>query len=321
MIAKFFAQALIVVGVVEMVPVDMSQYEYRAELPVAEVRSSSYDGFSLASFTSSLPTNDSQGPERIDEDSLGIVTSASSALVVDAETLTSLFEKQSDMMRPVGSITKLLSVLVFLETNPDLNQSAILSWDDYREGGRLYLAMNDEITLGEVLEASLIGSDNSATVALMRYAGMDESEFVARMNELAKEIGMHESYFVEPTGLSAHNLSTARDIVLLLDYALKNEIVASISSIPGTTITQSSGREIAISSTNTLLESFINKNPYTIVGGKTGYLPEAGYCIGLEISHNGNSVYIVLLGSDTKTLREQEVKGVTTWTFDHFVWR
>lgn len=312
-------QAVLTVGLVQFVPVDGAGLERAAKLPTAVEYPASTIMMSLAQ--ASLPTSPDRLPKRTDDQSVGVVTSAKSVLIVDRTSGAALYEKNADEVRPIGSISKLMTALVFLETHPNLDGPGSVISEDYREGGRMYLAVNDPVTVRDLLRASLIGSDNTATISLVRISGLSESDFVANMNAKAAELGMTNSTFRDPTGLSAANVSTARDIVLLLSAVQNVPEIASTIVMSQVTITQASGRGVTIDSTDELLTSFINQPPFSMLGGKTGYLPEAGYCIGVGVRHeHAGDVFIVLLGSDNKYTRVQEVKGLADWVYRVFTW-
>jgi D-alanyl-D-alanine carboxypeptidase len=177
------------------------------------------------------------------------------------------------------------------------------------------------VTVGDLLRASLVGSDNSATAALVRLSGLSEGDFVGRMNEMAADIGMRATTFYDPTGLSADNRSVASDIARLIDEALKVDVVREATQLPYASFQGASGRAYAVETTDDLLNSFLNAPPYKIVGGKTGYLPEAGYCLGSLVSENGgHEIIVVVLGSETITGRFQDVKALAAWAYKAFEW-
>ena len=173
----------------------------------------------------------------------------------------------------------------------------------------------------DLLLASLVGSDNSATAALARLSGMSLGDFVARMNEVAAEIGMVQTTFVDTTGLSSGNRSIVSDVAKLLDHILENEDIQEATQYASISFTGASGVVYSISSTDELLNSYLNLDPYRIVGAKTGYLPEAGYCLGTIFSENEeNEIIVVVLGSETKQGRFQDVKALAAWTYKVFDW-
>lgn len=319
MLIRAMLQAVLTVGLVQFVPVDGALLERFAHLPTATEYPASLVMTQLASVH--LPIAAERAPKRVDDQSLGVVTTAKSVLVLDRQSGSTLYQKNADEVRPIGSISKLMTALVFLETRPQLDASASVINDDYREGGRVYLAFNDPVSVGDLLHASLIGSDNTATMSLTRLSGFSETDFVAKMNAKAVELGMTSTTYHDPTGLSAQNTSTARDIVQLLSAVQDVPEIAETIIISQVTITQGSGRSATIESTDELLTSFVNQPPFTMLGGKTGYLPEAGYCIGVGVRHEGaGDVFIVLLGSENKYTRVQEVKGLADWVYRVYAW-
>ena len=155
---------------------------------------------------------------------------AKSAIVVDAVTGEALYSKNEDLQLPIASLTKLVAAMVFLKTNPDLNRSIIITSDDLAEAGRTRLYKGVSITLNDCLHLSLMRSDNAAIMALARSTGLSDAGFAAKMNELAAELGMKKTHFIDPTGRYADNVSTAADFVKLVKATYDNEIIAKISS-------------------------------------------------------------------------------------------
>lgn len=316
---RLVAHVLLSLAMVEMVPTSVPALEL-AHLP--EAREGVAMRREITNVVSPhLPIDVGvRPPRKKDPASLGIVTTASSAIVADKASGEVLFEKRIDEVRSIGSITKLMTAVVFLGTSPDLDVKAAVREEDVRSGGRDHLYIDDEVTVKDLLEASLVGSDNPATMSLMRLSGLTPEAFVERMNEQAKAWGMDHTRFVEPTGLDARNVSTARDLVVLFRRALDEARIRDVTQQSAVTFT-SANREYVVPTTNLLLGSFLNSDPYSIVGGKTGYLPSAGYCVGVEVSDgNGHAVITVVLGSDTITTRFQEAKGLTSWVFDTYQW-
>lgn len=323
MMIRLIVQAVLALSLVEFIPVDGANFEQAARLPTSALRSSVAIAWQAAMAAEpGLPSADDRYPTKVDPDSLGVVTTAQSVLVLDRLTGLPLYQKNADAVRPIGSISKLMTAMVFLESAPNLQGPASILSEDYRDGGRLYLNLNDPVTVGGILKASLVGSDNSATITLVRLSGQSLEDFVARMNARATELGMTNTVFRDPTGLSAENTSTARDISRLLNAALAVSEIQSTVTMSEVSITQGSGLTVKIPSTDDLLQSFINQPPYQMLGGKTGYLPEAGYCISVGLAHEDEGeVLIVVLGSESKVSRVQEVKGLAEWAYRVFDWK
>lgn len=321
MFIRLITQTLLTLSLIQFIPVDGAMLERAAKLPIAGGRSLVLDAMQLATTPGVLLAAEAKVPQKVEMESLGVVTTARSVLVVDRTTGIPLYSKNSDAVRPIGSISKLMTALVFLETKPNLDAAASVLPDDIRDGGRIYLATNDPVTTRDLLHASLVGSDNTATMSLVRLSGLSEDVFLAQMNAKAIALGMKSTTFYDPTGLAANNVSTARDIINLLEAAQQTPDIQSTITMPSVTITQGSGRTVTIETTDDLLGSFLNEAPYHMLGGKTGYLPEAGYCMGVGVRREGaGDIYVVILGSDSKQTRVQEVKGLAAWVYRVFKW-
>lgn len=317
MIGKVLGQLLLASSVMRILPMDAATLEWQAG-----VTDTPSDVVSVRQLFATLPKADDRAkpPSKIDPDSYGVVTTAQSAIVVDAESGVPLFTKRADDVRAIGSITKLISVLVFLDTDPDLTKQVTLVTDDFVDGGRVYLRFDDPVYLADVLKASLVGSDNTATNSFARLSGFTEEEYVAKMNAKAKELGMSSSSFEDLSGVGSGNVSTARDLTKLLAAAEANETMRDIMPISMVTVSQASGYTVTIEATNELLDSFLNYDRYQIVAAKTGYIPQAGYCLASAIEHDGHRIRVVALGSESKAARFYDVKGLAAWTFSVFSW-
>ncbi len=316
---RLLAQLVLSLAVVEMVPTSVPALE-SAHLPSSREETAVVREVSRL-LSPELPIDRALRPPRnVDPESLGIVTSAISAMVVDKGSGQALFEKNISEVRPIGSLTKLISAAVFLETHPDLDAPAAVFKEDLRSGGRDHLYVDDEVRVRDLLLASLVGSDNPATMSLMRLSGLSPSVFVERMNAMAGEFGMERSRFVEPTGLDSRNVSTAWELVLLLRHVMEIPEIRE-ATVKTTAEFTSAHRAYVIPTTNLLLGSYLNREPYSIVGGKTGFLPSAAYGLGIEVDDGeGHAVFTVVLGSESVSARFQEAKGLTEWAFDTYLW-
>ncbi|MFA4844958.1 MAG: serine hydrolase [Patescibacteria group bacterium] len=302
-------------------PVDVGELERRALLPDAQTRS--FDLLAVYDTLNHLPEAGDRAlaPTKIVTASMGVVTSAQSAIVVDRRSKEVLFEKNIYAPRAIGSITKLMTAHVFLLGDPDLNAPATMTSEDVRLGATLHIPVGETVTVRNMLEASLIGSDNTATMAIARLSGMPLGDFVARMNEEAAAIGMQQTTFADPTGLSSDNVSVVTDLAKMFDVLLENETIRETTQQSIVSITGSSGRTYTVNTTDELLLSFVNQAPYKIVGGKTGFLPEAGYTLGSIFSREGEGdIIVVVLGSESKEGRFQDVKSLAVWAYKTFDW-
>lgn len=323
MIYKMLVEIILAASLVQIFPVDAGVVESYVRSSDSVVSSEVSFSAVMTAMRPSFPVakDVARAPKKIHPESVGVVTAATTALVEDAASGAILYEKNVDEARSIGSMTKLMTAMVFLSGNPDLNASAVIEIGDLREGGRQHLPTGKTITIKDLLLASLISSDNTATAALARLSDLSEDNFVARMNEKAAEIGMVETTFADPTGLSPENRSTAPDLVAMLRAALQNEDIRFATEQAVATITDTEENTYQLENTNELLTGFINQDPYKIVGGKTGYLPEAGYCLGVEARKDGGkNIFVVVLGSDSVAGRLRDIKALTVWAYNTYEW-
>jgi len=249
------------------------------------------------------------------EKNIGIKLNAKSGIAIDAASGKILFGKNVEEVLPIASITKLMTVLVFLEKDPEWEKEVRITKDDYRAGGKLYVVSGEVVTVKDLFYTSLIGSANNATIALARSTGMNLDEFTRAMNEKAKELGMNSANFKEPTGLSEHNVASAEDIAILARAVFEHKDITDALKISEHIFYTVDKRRIhKIKNTNKLLDSFLNKGDYNLQGAKTGYTDEAGYCLALGASDNSdNNVITVILGSDSSENRFQDGKSLVWW--------
>jgi D-alanyl-D-alanine carboxypeptidase len=322
MIFKALVQVVLAFTMFEFAPVDAGQLEYQAELPKAASRALGIETIVEQVLEPMVVPVEVSQPVKVDQESFGIVTTAVSALVLDQTSGTILFEKNANEIRSIGSITKLMTAYAALQApGLDLDAPALVTEEDLREGGHLYLYLNDQVTVRDLLHASLVGSDNSATIALARLTGWTPTQFVQKMNMVAYEMGLVQTNFEDPTGLSIRNRSTTHEITKMLEIILSDPEIQKATTQATSYFTSQSGTNYAVPNTNELLTSFINEDPYQIVGGKTGYLPEAGYCLAVQMQEDqGHDIFVVVLGAATKEDRFREVKGLTQWAYDTHDW-
>lgn len=259
-------------------------------------------------------------PVRIINNSFGLETTAQSIVVVDDASDTILYSKDPAAVRSIASVTKLVTALVFLDTAPDWNALVTIQSSDMRAGGIARLIPGEQVTVRQLFETMLVASSNEAAVALARISGVPD--FTAAMNQKARQLGMWQSYFTDPSGLEKENVSRPADLLALADAAFINpDIAAALTKRQYQFTVANTGRAAAVETTNELLSSFLNTGEYTIVGAKTGYLDEAGYCLLLRVAKtDGASVTVVLLGTTTPLDRWQEAKGLVDWVFANYQW-
>jgi D-alanyl-D-alanine endopeptidase (penicillin-binding protein 7) len=140
------------------------------------------------------------------------------------------------------------------------------------------------------------------------------------MNEKARELGMHDTSFADPIGLAPETVSTAHDVMVLLNEAMDREEIRSRTHQTKVLTNSELGNTYEIDSTNMLFASFLNEDPYEIIGGKTGSLIEAGYCLTTRIERNGHTIDVTVLGASEPDARFEDVQDLVSWAFDVYSW-
>ncbi|MCC6651939.1 MAG: D-alanyl-D-alanine carboxypeptidase [Candidatus Eisenbacteria bacterium] len=219
------------------------------------------------------------------------------AILIDPATGEILFSKSSDSSVPIASLTKLMTAMVFLEQRPHLDRMVEVTPVEITGGGHTQLRKGEQVALGDLLHMSLMCSDNVATRVIARESGLSGDEFVARMNRKAIELGLTGSRFVEFTGLDERNVSSASDIARLLHAAAHEPLIQEITTTKSYEFS-TERRAHAIHNTNRLLYG-----RYDVLGGKTGFISEAGYCFATWIRSQGRDLIAVVLGAPTGATR------------------
>jgi len=235
---------------------------------------------------------------------------SSSALVLDAATGEAVIDKNSDAVVPIASITKLMTAMVILDRGLDLETRIVLSRDDIRtiKRSRTRLRTGASLTRDELLMLSLMASENLAAAALGRTypGGMDA--FVEAMNAKAEALGMSDTRFVEPTGLSPQNVSSARDLAQLVRAANNYPLIREYSTRERGTV-QVFKRPLSFGNTNRLVRS----SQWDIDLSKTGYISQAGRCLVMRVRLASKDLIVVLLDSWGKKSRIGDANRIRKW--------
>ncbi len=222
------------------------------------------------------------------------------ALVVVIDDGTVVANEGADRVWSLASISKLMTAIVLSEMKLNWNAAVVQSKADEVGGARLRVAVGSKYRRTDLLHASLIGSANNSTHALARTSGITMPQFVARMNAKAKQLGMKNTHFVEPTGLSAKNISTASDIALLVEAANKIPRISAIGKKDSYTLTSVAKRPKShtIKTTNKLLLAGEN-----VSLGKTGFIDESRYNFTVvgQSPAGGNRTIVVLNAPSSET--------------------
>lgn len=234
--------------------------------------------------------------------------SSSVALVVDQDTSEVLFSKNDRAVLPIASLTKLMTGLVIADAQLPMDESITITDDDAAVYRHSRLAVGTTLSRGEMMHLSLMSSENRAANALGRTFPGGRDEFVRRMNAKARELGMRDTRFVEPTGLSSDNQSSARDLATLVSVAYERPILRDLSTSPSYQL-DVGRRTLQYNNSNRLV-----RNPEWEIGlQKTGYISEAGRCLVMQAKVAGRKVIMVFLDSAGKLARVQDAERVRRW--------
>ena len=232
------------------------------------------------------------------------------ALVIDQDTNEVLFNKNANTVLPIASLTKLMTGVVLSEARLPMNEPITITQDDVdtEKGSRSRLTVGTTLTRAEMLHLALMSSENRAANALGRTYPGGLSEFVRLMNAKAKLLGMRATRYVEPTGLSSQNQSSAQDLAILVNAAYKDPVVREYSTSPGYEVAVGA-RTLQYNTTNRLV-----KNPEWDIGlQKTGYISEAGQCLVMQTKIAGRKLIMVFLDSAGKLSRLGDAERVRRW--------
>lgn len=255
-------------------------------------------------------------PELDTESVFGSETVNRSAYLFDAGEGTILFNKNADRVNALASLTKLMTALVAYETSPPWNESVVFEASDRRPGNIPYIGIGESVTRENLWNLMLVASSNDAVAALVRSLGFSESDFADRMNARARSLGLGRLHFVEPTGLNAGNVGTAREVAALARVAFAvPKIRESLQKISYRFAPAGKTARRAFA-TNILLASSLNHEPYRVIAGKTGFTEESKYNLVFAGAKNGRNLIGVVLGSPTSDDRFQSMKGLLYWGFE-----
>ncbi len=235
---------------------------------------------------------------------------SASALVVDQNNGQALIEKQADTVVPIASISKLMTAMVVLDAKLDM-QEVISIGDadvDFLKGTRSRLPVGATMTRETAMLLALMSSENRAAHALGRHYPGGLPAFVQAMNRKAQSLGMANSRFEEPTGLSSNNVSTAHDLARMVAAAARYPDIRRFSTTAEAQV-ELNGRIQGFHNTNALVRS----DNWEIGVSKTGYISEAGRCLVMQARVADKPVVIVLLDSNGKMTRVGDAQRIKRW--------
>lgn len=249
---------------------------------------------------------------------------ARAAVVMDAESGQLLYTYHPNDQRPLASLTKLLTALVYVEQRPNWDSTVAMTSTDEVGGGRLRVDEGAQVSKRDLFYCALVGSANNTAVAMSRTTDLTKEQFLQRMNTLALEVGMASTTIVDPSGIEVENLSTALDVARLGRYAFSNATVQRAASTARYRFAvRSSGEVKNIKNTNDLL--VVDPDTY-VVGGKTGYLDESLYNLVVRLRYppgrrgSRGDVIVAVLGSPTRTQSFKDAKALAEWAWQVHEW-
>ena len=235
---------------------------------------------------------------------------SSVALVLDQDTNEVLFSKNPQAVLPIASITKLMTALVVSEAKQPLDEVLSISAEDIdtEKGSRSRLQVGTRLSREEMLHLALMASENRAANALGRHYPGGAQAFVAAMNRKALALGMKDTHYVEPTGLSSRNQSSATDLAVLVREVDKHPLIKQLSTSPDYQVALGA-RNVQFRNTNGLVRS----GEWDIGVQKTGYITEAGRCLVMQAQLSGRKLIMVLLDSAGKYSRIGDAERIRKW--------
>ena len=232
------------------------------------------------------------------------------ALVLDQDTHEVLYSKNSEAVLPIASLSKLMTALVISEAHQPLDQVLEITNDDIdtEKNTTSRLKPGTQLTRGVMLHLALMSSENRAANALGRNYPGGLAAFIPAMNAKAKELGMLDTHYVEPTGLSSQNKSSARDLAVLVNAAHQVPLLREYSTTPSLDV-ELGRRNVQFHTTDRLVA-----NPTWDIGlQKTGFINEAGQCLVMQAQMAGRKLIMVLLDSAGKYSRIADAERIRKW--------
>lgn len=232
------------------------------------------------------------------------------ALVLDRSSRSVVFARRPEAPAPIASITKLMTSLVVMDAKQPLEEIIEISPADSAKGKGAFsrLAVGARLSRGDLMCLALMSSENRAAHALGRSYPGGEAQFVRAMNLKARKLGMSRTHFVDPSGLSSHNVASATDLTRLVMAASGNGSIREYSTCKAHAVRV--GRQmLEFRNTNSL----VAKPGWDITVQKTGYIEAAGRCLVMQAAVEGRPVIFVLLDSFGKYTRVADAKRIRDW--------
>lgn len=242
---------------------------------------------------------------------------AAAAIAIDEVSGKVLYAKNTDVVRSIASLTKLMTAYVLLQQNIDYSQVTTYHDKYDRIGGGLHVAEGETLTMENLLYGMVVGSANNAAVALVGQSGYTPDQFIQMMDDQAKILSLEHTSFADPSGLDIGNRSTAADYAEFLRVVWRDPRLSSLSTAKYYSFsTMNTNNFHDFNNTNSLFRT----SSLDITGSKTGYIDEALYCLALKAKEGNHEVITVVLGSPTSSARFSESERLMTWAFKNYQW-
>lgn len=241
----------------------------------------------------------------------GPLLSSQSALIMNSRTGEILYQKNINQVRSIASISKLVSAMVLLDANLNMNEPITITNAeiDRLKGTSSRLSIGTTLSRRELLHIGLMSSENRAIHALARTYPGGMPAFVDAMNAKVRSLGMNQSQFYEPTGLDSRNVSTARDLSILVRAASQYSMIRQFSTDNYGSVYTSEGKQQIYHNSNAL----VREGVWQVAVQKTGYIREAGRSMVVQANIQNQPVVIVLLNSPTSATRVNDARNIRSW--------
>lgn len=253
------------------------------------------------------------------ENETSLAPKAKSAIMIEATTGDIIFEKNADEKLPPASMTKIMSMLLIIESI----EKGVISWDEMvtvsenasgMGGSQILLETGEKMSVEDLFKGIAIASGNDAVVALAEKIAGTEEMFVDMMNEKAKKLGLTNTNFKNPHGLDEVNhYSTARDMSTMARELVKHKKVLEYTSIYETYLRENLDTKVWLVNTNKLVRFYDG-----IDGLKTGYTKGAGYCLTATANKNNMRLIAVVMGEETSQLRNSEITSMIDYGYAQY---
>lgn len=251
---------------------------------------------------------------------LQLAASARSAILIDEDTGTVLFEKNSHEKLPMASITKVMTMLLIMEAldRGEIKMDTKIRTSEYAAsmgGSQIFLEPGEEMSVSDMLKGIAMASGNDATVAMAEHLAGTEEAFVKQMNERAEQLGLKDTHFVNTNGLPApEHYSSAHDIAIMSRELLKHEEITKFTSAYQDYLRKDSPKPFWLVNTNKLVRFYTGAD-----GLKTGYTAEAKYCLTATAKRGTLRVISVVMGEPDIKSRNAEVSQMLDYAFNHYI--